>query len=283
MNKILNFNIGNQLFNIEEDAYKGLNNYLKTLKTYFKYDKDSNEIMQDLENRMAEIFTESISKKKPFVTQQDVENMMVKLGRTEDFDPVVKGKITDKSGSVASKALTTSRKILKKKLMRDPNDRIIGGVCAGLGHYFGISSTIIRLILLALFLGAGVGFFLYIILWMIMPLAKSPSDFMLMRGLPIDDSSVIGNIKAKAEPLNPTYINPETGEKKLLRNPNEKVIAGVSSGLAEYFYIDKVLVRLLFIGLTIFNGVGVLLYIILWIVMPNMFQTKALPSYSINQ
>jgi len=177
------------MFAIEENAYKSLDNYLNTLKTYFKYDKDNHEIVSDLESRIAEIFTASTSKKKPFVTQQDVEEVMVKLGKTEDFDPVQKVA----SGDNESNALiTTGKKMLQKKLMRDPNDRIIGGVCAGLGHYFGVSSIIIRLAVLALFLGAGFGLFIYIILWMIMPLAKTPTDFMLMKGLTIDDASVIG-------------------------------------------------------------------------------------------
>jgi len=187
MNKILNFNIGNQMFPIEENAYKSLHSYLKSLKTYFKNDKDSDEIISDLEGRMAEIFTESTSKKKPFVTLQDVEDLMVKLGRTEDFEAVQNtGEVTE-GIDLKSVAVAKGKKLLQKKLMRDPNDRIIGGVCAGLGNYFGVSPIIMRLIVLALFLGAGFGFFIYIILWMVMPLAKSSTDIKLMRGLTIDD------------------------------------------------------------------------------------------------
>ncbi len=279
MNKILNFNVGNQLFAIEENAYKGLDNYLNTLKMYFKYDKDSHEIISDLENRIAEVFTECTSKKKPFVSQQDVEDLMVKLGKTEDFDPVQKAT----EGAKGTQALVAKgKKMLRKKLMRDPNDRIIGGVCAGLAHYFGISPIVMRLIVLALFLGAGFGLLIYIILWMIMPQAKTSTDFMLMRGLTIDDESVIGNMKANAEPITPNTINPNTGAKKLLRFTDEKIIAGVSSGLANYFNIDKVFVRLGFIALTFFNGVGLMLYIILWIVTPAFNQPTGKLSLNIN-
>lgn len=282
MNKILNFNIGNQMFPIEENAYKSLHSYVKSLKTYFKNDKDSDEIIGDLEGRMAEIFTESTSKKKPFVTAQDVEDLMVKLGRTEDFEAAQNiGEVTEGT-DLKSVAVAKGKKLLQKKLMRDPNDRIIGGVCSGLGNYFGVSPIIMRLAVLALFLGAGFGLLIYIILWIVMPLAKSSTDIKLMKGLTIDDESVIGNMKANAEPIVPTTVNSETGERKLLRNLDGKIIAGVSTGLASYFNIDKVFVRLGFVGLTVFNGVGILLYIVLWIIMPTINQQGRLPLYNIN-
>lgn len=282
MNKILNFNIGNQMFPIEENAYKSLHSYLKSLKTYFKNDKDSDEIIGDLEGRMAEIFTESTSKKKPFVTAQDVDDLMVKLGRTEDFEAAQNvGEVTEGT-DLKSVAVAKGKKLLQKKLMRDPNDRIIGGVCSGLGNYFGVSPIIMRLAVLALFLGAGFGLLIYIILWIVMPLAKSSTDIKLMKGLTIDDESVIGNMKANAEPIVPTTVNSETGERKLLRNLDGKIIAGVSTGLASYFNIDKVFVRLGFVGLTVFNGVGILLYIVLWIIMPTINQQGRLPLYNIN-
>jgi len=279
MNKILNFNVGNQVFAIEENAYKSLDNYLNTLKTYFKYDQDSSEIISDLESRIAEIFTSSTSKKKPFVSQLDVEEVMVKLGKTEDFDPVQKAVGGE---TISQTAVAKSRKMLQKKLMRDPNDRIIGGVCAGLAHYFGVTPIIMRLAVLALFLTAGVGLLIYLILWMIMPLAKTSTDFMLMKGLTIDDASVIGNIKAKAEPLNQNNFDPQTGAKKLVRLTDDKIIAGVAAGLADYFNIDKVFVRLAFIGFTIFNGVGILLYIALWVTMPTINQPATL-RFNINR
>jgi len=123
MNKILNFSLGNQMFAIEENAYVSLDNYINTLMTYFKDDKDSEEIISDLENRIAEIFTECTSKNKPFVTQQDVEAMIVKLGKTEDFDPVQK-EVGDESEP--DKLFNKIRKKLQKKLAEESKSRTIG-------------------------------------------------------------------------------------------------------------------------------------------------------------
>jgi len=123
MNKILNFSLGNQMFAIQENAYEDLDNYISTLITYFKDDKDSEEIISDLENRIAEIFTECTSKKKPFVTQKDVDEMIVKLGKTEDFDPVQK-----EAGGESELGVffTKVRKKLQKKLTEESDNRVIG-------------------------------------------------------------------------------------------------------------------------------------------------------------
>jgi len=270
MNKILNVTVGNQLFNIEENAYDSLKNYLKTLHTYFKNDKDSDEILGDLESRMAEIFGGAITKTKKFLTQEDIDKMVVTLGKTEDFEAAeAKGEVKEKSVDTILQA-SQAQNFSKKRLMRDPDDRILGGVCAGLGHYFDISPMIVRSIALVLFLGFGVGLLIYIALWIVMPIAKSSSDKILMRGLAIDDKSVIGNIKAKSEPAEgTTTTNKWSGiNNGLRRNVNDKLIAGVSSGLADKWNIDKVFVRLGFIALALFNGIGILAYIVLWIVMP---------------
>lgn len=270
MNKILSITVGKQLFNIEESAFGSLNNYLKTLHTYFKNDKDSDEILGDLENRIAEIFGGAITKQKKFLTQEDIDKMVVTLGKTEDFD-AINAKDEDKEKSVntilqASQAQNFSH----KKLMRDPDDRILGGVCAGLGHYFNVSPLVVRLIALVLFLSFGFGLLIYIALWIIMPIAKSSSDKILMRGLAIDDKSVIGNIKANSEPIDGATTNNKWSglNNGLKRNVNDKLIAGVSSGLADKWNIDKVFIRLGFIALTFFNGVGILTYLVLWVVMP---------------
>jgi len=269
MNKILNVRVGSQLFNIEENAYDSLKNYIKTLHTYFKNDKDSNEILTDLESRMAEIFGGTITKQNKILTQTDIDKMVVMLGKTEDFDLVEVKEGEPKKSVAAILQASQVQNFSQKKLMRDPDDRIIGGVCAGLAHYFNISPIVMRLIVLALFFGAGFGLLIYIALWIIMPIAKSSSDKILMRGLAIDDKSVIGNIKANSEPMEGQTKNSWSGfSHGLSRNIDEKLIGGVSSGLAAKFNIDKVFIRLGFIALTVFNGVGILLYLILWAIMP---------------
>lgn len=270
MNKILSVTVGNQLFNVEEKAYNSLKNYIKTLVNYFKNDKDSDEILEDLENRMGEIFAGVITKKKNYLTQDDIDKMVITLGKTEDFDAVnTKEEEKEKSVNTILQANQTQN-FSHKRLMRDPDDRILGGICAGLGHYFNLSPLVVRLITLALFFGAGFGLLIYIALWIIMPIAKSSSDKILMRGLAIDNKSVIGNIKANSTPSEGATTTNKWGgfNNGLARNVNNKLIAGVASGLADKWNIDKVFVRLGFIAFVLFNGVGILAYVVLWVVMP---------------
>lgn len=179
MNKTIIININSIVFHIEEDAYDMLRTYMIDIKKHFGHSVDSKEILLDIENRIAEMFTDKIqSGKKEVINSQDVEEVITQMGRVSDFEMD-----EDTAGAQAEQAAAADTTFqVGKKLMRDSDDKVLGGVCAGLGHYFGIESRWVRLLFALLFLFAGTGILFYVILWIIMPLAVTRVDKMEMRG-----------------------------------------------------------------------------------------------------
>src|SRR5690606_30584030 len=181
MNKTIIININGIIFHIEEDAYEVLQNYMTAVKRHFGYSTDSNEIVGDIENRIAEMFNERITPQKAVIVMADVNEVIAQMGDIsdfEEFDETVEGdpKMSQSAG-YQYQNMSESR-----GLIRDPDDKIIGGVCSGLGYYFDIEATWIRLALILLVLFAGTGLLLYIILWILIPMARSRADKMSMRG-----------------------------------------------------------------------------------------------------
>ncbi|HYK75790.1 MAG TPA: PspC domain-containing protein [Daejeonella sp.] len=175
MNKTIIININGIVFHIEEDAYEVLKTYMTEVKRHFAYSPDSEEIVTDIENRLAEMFTERLAADhKQVIVLQDVKEVIEQMGSVSDFEP------QDEESAYAQESRT------KKKLFRDVDDRIIGGVCAGVGHYFDIEPRWVRLFMLLMFLFGGSGLVLYIILWIVMPKAVTRADKMAMKGEPIN-------------------------------------------------------------------------------------------------
>lgn len=182
MNKTIIININGLVFHIEEDAYEILRSYMIDIKKHFAYTEGSNEIVADIENRIAEMFGERIaSGKKEVITLSDVQEICAQMGKVEDFDLGTEEKQADyfNEESQANYVYSSSS---SKRLMRDPDDRVFGGVCSGLGHYFDMEPRWVRLIFLLIFFFGGTGLFLYLILWIIMPEARTRADRMAMRG-----------------------------------------------------------------------------------------------------
>lgn len=177
MNKTIIININGIIFHIEEDAYEVLQTYMTSVKKHFGYSTDSNEIVSDIENRIAEMFNERITPQKAVITMDDVNEVTAQMGRISDFED-----FDEKGEEYAADYQDYSYDSERRGLFRDPDDKILGGVCSGLGHYFEIEAKWIRLILILLFLFAGTGLLLYIILWILMPIARTRADKMSMRG-----------------------------------------------------------------------------------------------------
>lgn len=176
MNKTIIININGIVFHIEEDAYDVLIKYMNEVKKHFGYSADSYEIVGDIENRLAEMFTEKLAESgKEVIVLADVTAVTGQMGQPSDFD------LADESSQAFEEPeVNTSR--VERKLFRDTDDKIIGGVCAGVGHYFGVEPRWIRVILLLSFLLWGSGLFLYLVLWMAMPKAQTRADKMAMKG-----------------------------------------------------------------------------------------------------
>ena len=265
MKKTLSINISGILFHIEEDGYDTLKNYLESINSHFSGYSDSKEIISDIENRIAEIFLSYLKNNNQVITAENVTRLIEKMGTIADFSALEEKEEVEEVSEQASddfyKYVTPPNTADGgyKKLMRMEHKKILGGVCAGIAHYFAIDALWIRLIaILLLFSGninfdlsdfnpfgwvdfnigfAGLAVVAYIVLWVILPVS---------------------------------YANEEDKEiKKLYRNPDDKVLGGVASGLAAYFGIKELLyVRLAFVLLTIAGGSGVVIYLILWIITP---------------
>lgn len=178
MNKIIQANINGFVFQIDELAYVKLKAYLDVIKQ-----KVSNtEVVQDIENRIAELFNEKLVNEKIAIFDNDVDEVMQQIGKPEEFGTVDQD---DQEKSTEQNAYSDGSKA-KRRLYRDADDKVIGGVCSGIAAYFGLDPALVRIgfAIALFFFGAGVVF--YILLMVILPKAVTPSEKLEMRGEPVD-------------------------------------------------------------------------------------------------
>lgn len=238
MKKNISINISGIIFHIEEDGYETLRKYLDSIKRYFATFEDSSEILADIESRIAEIFLAKLHEGKQVITAEDVSGLMTTMGSVNDFKAAEEQDIVGEPSSQQESKSQTGTTYSSKKLVRDTKRKILGGVCAGLGHYFNIDPVWPRLLIALLVLGSyGSLLLVYIILWIVLPAS--------------DD------------------LEEETSVKKMFRDPERKVIGGVASGVAAFFGADLAIIRLMFVIFTFLGGIGLITYIILWIALPE--------------
>lgn len=174
MNKTIIININGTVFHIEESAYEILKQYMTAVKRHFFDSADSLEITTDIENRVAELFSEILAREnRQAIIDQDVNYVIGQMGAVEDFDMAA-----EEAGPVNYTYTRTEH----RRLFRDADDHLIGGVCAGIANYFDIQSVWIRLAFALSTLFAGTGLIVYIILWLVIPKAITRADRMAMKG-----------------------------------------------------------------------------------------------------
>ncbi|HMP99388.1 MAG TPA: PspC domain-containing protein [Cyclobacteriaceae bacterium] len=241
MKKNISINISGIIFHIEEDGYDQLKKYLDSINKYFSAFDDSSEILADIESRIAEIFLSKLNEGKQVITAEDVASLMGTMGSVSDFKEAEEKEYAEKEAANAGSAAKedTAKKTYKaKSLLRDKQRKIFGGVCAGLAHYFNIDPVWPRVLFALLILGTkGIFLVAYFILWIVMP--------------------------ASAE------LEENTNIKKMYRDSEGKVLGGVAQGLSKYFALDVAVIRLIFVVLAFAWLIGVVLYIILWIALPE--------------
>ena len=188
MNKTTNIHLAQTLFSLDENAYTLLKNYLEKLALLFKNIEGAKDILEDIEVRIAELFT-SLKKDELYVISvEDVEKVIETLGTPEDL------------AGEEDTAEEASQFTGSKKLFRDPDDRFLGGVAGGLSHYVGLDSVWIRLIMLILFFSSVGGVVLvYILLWILIPEAKTTADKLMMKGEPVNVSNIKKKIKEEID------------------------------------------------------------------------------------
>jgi phage shock protein PspC (stress-responsive transcriptional regulator) len=264
MKQVININFQGRIVPIEVTAYEILKQYIESLTRHFDAEEGKEEIINDIENRIGELFQERIKAGATCIVDDDVNAIIKSIGRPEDFDDAEPSAATDnqktqESANQQQAAFTTASG--RKRLFRDENHKLLGGVCSGIANYFDVDIAIVRIIFAILFFTFGIGFIPYIILWIAVPSSAT---------------TVIGSRK-----------------KKLFRDTDEKYIAGVCSGIAHYFGINVWIPRILFLLplLSLFSRNrwlghygdfsdfvsvspgAIFIYIILWIVLPEAKST----------
>ncbi len=191
MHRTVTITIGGILFHVEDDAFTELDAYLSSIRKHFAAHADTEEIITDIENRIAEEFSEHLKGKRKAVTLADVEALIARMGTVEDFrkfegDAAEKppgGKERDKSP------------LFRGRLYRDVDDQVLGGVCAGIANYAGIDPTIVRLLFAASIFFGGLGVILYIVLWVILPEAKTTTEKLEMEQKRVTLSAIQQRVK----------------------------------------------------------------------------------------
>jgi phage shock protein PspC (stress-responsive transcriptional regulator) len=216
MNKTVTCNISGIIFNLEENGYDVLRNYLSRLKTHLGNQEGHEEIYSDIEMRIAELFMQRISSIKQAITDLDVDETISILGKPEDY---IDEENTDTNSSTNHKEFEANKSNdqhvnqTPKSFMRDPEDGIIAGVCKGLSLYLGIDLVIVRGIFVALFFLTGIGVGLYIILWIITPKAKTNADKLKMKGEPVTVDTIKKEVQDAAERVKDFSKSKETRDK----------------------------------------------------------------------
>ncbi len=188
MNKTVNINLANILFHIDEKAFQKLQLYLESIKRSFSGTTGSDEIIADIEARIAELFQEKMESDRQVVTLKEVEEVIQIMGQPEDY-------MIDSDIFEDEPPRTTIPRSKVKKLYRDIDHKYIGGVCSGLEHYMGVDALWIRLIFILLGVLTGFGFIAYILLWILVPEARTTSQKLDMTGEPVNISNIERKVK----------------------------------------------------------------------------------------
>jgi phage shock protein PspC (stress-responsive transcriptional regulator) len=180
----LSINLGGYSFNIDEDAYNELKRYLHNLEIHFAREESSSEILSDIESRMAELFRSKLTTYKQVITMEDVKSVITVLGTPED--------LSDNETSSPGEKFSTRG---YHRMYRDPDHRIIGGVCSGMGAYWNTDPWIIRMIFIIVTILGGLGLLVYLILYIVLPEAKTTSQKIEMKGETVNIHNIKDSVK----------------------------------------------------------------------------------------
>jgi phage shock protein PspC (stress-responsive transcriptional regulator) len=261
MNKTVTINISGIIFHIEEDAYETLSKYLLTIKSYFSKADGGTEIMSDIEARIAEMLQSKTSAVKQVVLMSDVDFVMESMGKPEEFG----GDSSDSNSSENHDEQTDNINGLqnvKKRLYRDGDSKVLGGVCSGIANYFSIDVVWIRIALLILTFFAGLNIIFYVILWIAIPEAKTTAEKLAMKGEKADINNISKAVKEEAEQLKKRFEkygdefkNKAYNNRDFPRNAMEKIVDFISDVVIN---IGRVLLKIIGVFLII---IGVIFFL----------------------
>jgi phage shock protein PspC (stress-responsive transcriptional regulator) len=206
MQRIIQINIAGRVISIEENAYSLLNDYISALERQFAGEEGNDEIIQDIEYRIAELFSIAMENGTVAINKEDVQKVIDTLGPASEIGG---------SGNANTGSATRHLPVVYaargkqeehdreqygyRRIYRDPHDKMIGGVCGGLARYFDVDPTIIRLIAVVLLLGFGIGLIAYIVAWIVIPQATTSYD--MKYGQPMDFHEMAKNMQGELQDL----------------------------------------------------------------------------------
>jgi phage shock protein PspC (stress-responsive transcriptional regulator) len=221
MKTTIKINLSGQIFNLDDDAYEALKNYLDAISKRFRDMEEGAEIIADVEARIAELFQSKISEKKEVITLDDVNDVIAIMGQPEDYLGEEEAEATYRNGRTS------------KKYYRDGDNAIFGGVCSGLAAYFGIENWLMRLLWVIFFFATGLGLMLilYIVLWIAVPKAETAAEKLEMRGEKVTISNIEKTVK---EEYDTVKENVRDGYEKV---KSSKELKKTKNALDEIFHV----------------------------------------------
>lgn len=253
MNKTVNINLGGMFFHIDEEAYQKLSRYFEAIKRSLTNSNGQDEIIKDIEMRIAELFAEKHSAGKQVISLRELDEVIAVMGQPEDYR-------LDNEENEGSKTSFTSQNKPIKKLYRDKDGGMIGGVLAGLGHYFGVDKVWIRIFFLILLLVYGTGILAYIILWIVMPEAVTTSEKLEMTGEPVNISNIEKKVREEFDNVSEKIKNVNYDE---MGNQVKTGADKIASNFGKVFMaIFKVFAKILGV-LLIFSALPVLIMLLI--------------------
>ncbi|TXI61832.1 MAG: PspC domain-containing protein [Flavobacterium sp.] len=271
MNKTISINLGGFFFHIDEDAYQKLSRYFDAVKRSLSAD-GRDEIMKDIESRIAELFQERLKNDKQVVGLTEIEEVITIMGQPEDY------KIDDEKSTYQSSSSSTNFYYPSKRLYRDKENGMLGGVMAGLGHYLGIDTLWLRIIMVILFFGFGTGLFVYIVLWILVPEAVTTTQKLEMKGEPITISNIEKKVKEGFDDITSKFSNIDHEK---ITNSAKSGATKIGSSIEEVITtIFKVFAKIIGAFIVFFSGIGLLGIIITSIIM--IFSSTMPDNYILN-
>ena len=264
MKKNIRVNVSGILFNIDEDAYAKLENYINRLERHFSKSEGRKEIIEDIESGIADMMSSKISISKTIINLSDIEEIIKAMGEPYEIeDEAPKEEKYEDNYSAESS--------YQRRLYRDEDERVIAGVCSGLSHYLNIDVAWIRILFVALTILTGTGLLIYIVLWIAIPEATSTAQKLNMKGESINIDNIEKKIRDEFNNLGDQLNNLKNkhfSKKKDLGKPIREIGDFIGSVI---YGIGKVI-------LTIIGSVFVIIALIILIMLipAFVFQTGLL-------
>lgn len=224
MKKTVNINVSGIIFHIDEDAYSKLNSYLESLKNHFQTVEGSHDIIEDIEARIAELLQEKMGQSKQVITIQDVDEIIAVMGQPSQFA---------EEGTEEGPAESSGNKTTTKRFYRDPDHKVIAGVCSGIAAYLHWDPVLIRILFIITLFAGGFGILLYLILWIVIPEAATTAEKLEMRGEKVNISNIEKTIQEEVSALKDQLKNLTQTTKQNLRgsgaspSPVEQIAIGL--------------------------------------------------------